>query len=252
MAGLRDLHPGLKIVAFGITFSILPFLLRSLWTTAAAVALLVVINLMAGVTFREARLVVPALGVVVITVVSWLLLNAGGPDLAVVRVGPVTWHVSSLSAYYAVRMASRTVIWVGAYLVLLATTSNRDFVLGLRFLRVPRAGAVAFAMTLKFWGQVTRDALMIAEAQKARGVDFHRGPRWRLFYTRFVATLVPIFFVMFKRFRTMSYALSLRGFGARGRPSEFYQRPLLVRDLCVFAAILLAELILVAWDGWLA
>lgn len=249
MHAVSDMHPALKIVLFGILFSLLPFAITGLWTHALVLAILVAMIVGMRIPYRQIRMTYPALAVVVLTVISYLAIDAGGPTVAEIPLGPWTWRIDAVGVYYATRMASRTVIWVAAYLILLATTPNRAFVAGLRALRMPRPAAIAFAMTIKFWGQVIQDTQMIVEAQRARGVDFHRGSPWRLFYVRFIATLLPIFFVMFKRFRTMSYALTLRGLGAPTTPTQYYRPAAGPRDWLAFGVVaaLLAGCIILDW-----
>jgi len=248
MRAVSDMHPALKIIAFGLLFSVLPFTISGIWTHAVVLAILVAMIVGMRIPYSQIRTTYPALAVVVLTVVSYLAVDAGGPTVAAIPLGPWTWEIRQGSVYYATRMASRTVIWVAAYLILLATTPNRAFVAGLMALRVPRSAAIAFAMTIKFWGQVVQDTQMIVEAQRARGVDFHRGSPWRLFYVRFIATLLPIFFVMFKRFRTMSYALTLRGLGAPAVPTQFYKPAVRARDWLAFGGIVALQAACVILD----
>lgn len=245
---VRSLHPAMKIVVFGVAFSVLPFFLQTVLANGLTLALLLALGLLYQVPARSVRMVYPALAVVVITVVSWMFVNAGGAEVARVSLGKVQWVIREGNIYYASKMAIRSFIWIGAYLILLATTSNRDLMTGVQTLGGGQKTAVTVGMTLKFWGQITRDISMILEAQKARGVDFDRGSKWLQFGRRFRAAAIPAIFVMLKRFRTMSFALTLRGFASPVKPTQYFGRPLNTADKLTTALFLLMLVTLVIFD----
>lgn len=240
----------MKIIVFGVGFSLLPFFLQTILANGLALALLLALGIVYRVPTRAIKLVYPALAVVFITVVSWMFVNAGGAEIARIPIGKWNWIIREGNIYYASKMAIRSFIWIGAYVILLSTTSNRELMTGVQTLGAGQKTAVTVGMTLKFWGQITRDITMILEAQKARGVDFDGGNRWLQFGRRFRAAAIPAIFVMLKRFRTMSFALTLRGFASPVQPTQFFGRALNRTDAAVTVLyfVLLIGLAVLDWS----
>ena len=98
-----------------------------------------------------------------------------------------------------------------AGLILLATTPVEELFLGLVKLKVPYAGAFAFALALRWVPEVFDTARRVQEAQEARGLVWEKGsPLERL--KRHLPLLVPIFLLTLRRSQTMAWALEARGF----------------------------------------
>jgi len=193
------------------------------WQAEAVLAagLLAVVRV-SGVPWRQLRFFSPALALVGIAAVSWLLTGQGGRSLVTVRVGPLDWALREGAVGAASTNSLRALNWVLAYAILLTTTSSRDLVVGLRQLGVPAQGAAAVGMTLRFWSTVVEDAGRVMDAQRARGVEFGTGWAPSRLRRQVLMVAVPSVFLMLKRFRTLTMALALRGFGAPGRKTRLY------------------------------
>jgi energy-coupling factor transport system permease protein len=128
-----------------------------------------------------------------------------------------------------------------AGLVLLATTSVEELFRGLVKLRLPYAGAFAFALALRWVPEIYATALRVKEAQEARGLDLTGGAPWTRLKNH-LPLLVPIFLLTLRRSQTMAWALEARGFQMSPRRSYLLELRLAPRD--GFALALAA-----AWVG---
>jgi energy-coupling factor transport system permease protein len=156
----------------------------------------------------------------------WLLLTLAIFSLAVWSVlaqgpTPLFWRVSRESLAFGVATFLKLGTMMVAGLVLLATTPVEELFLGLVKLRLPYAGAFAFALALRWVPEVFATARRVKEAQEARGLVWEEGgPITRL--KRHLPLLAPIFLLTLRRSQTMAWALEARGFQIQ--PQRTYLR----------------------------
>ncbi len=164
----------------------------------------------------------------------WLLLILALFSLAVWSVvaqgpTPLFWRVSRESLAFGLATFLKLGTMMVAGLVLLATTPVEELFLGLVKLRVPYAGAFAFALALRWVPEVFATAQRVKEAQEARGLTWEQGgPITRL--KRHLPLLAPIFLLTLRRSQTMAWALETRGFQRSSRRTYFLQLRLAPRD----------------------
>lgn len=238
---MHKAHAAAKILIFAAAVPILPLLLDH-WQSLLGLALgLGTVVASARVRRRQLLYFSPALGLILVAGVSWLFTDLGGPAVVELNAGPFEYTLRERTAERAATSSLKALVWALSYVALLTTTSSRDLVAGLDRLGAPDRASRAVAMTLRFWATVMADTGHVAEAQRARGVDFGEGSRWRGLARRFVSTAVPTLFLMLKRFQTLSFALTLRGMGARGTKTRLYAPPLRRQDaaLCALTVALL-------------
>jgi energy-coupling factor transport system permease protein len=218
----HKLHPVSKIVTFAILLAIVPLLTTQMITSFMLVITLFLFILLARIGKKQLLYFFPAWAIVFFSAVSWLFVDLGGHVMWETTVLGFTYRLKEFSVVKSVNMSLRSIIWVLGYILLLTTTSSRELVVGLEKLGVPHKVSVAVGMTLKFWGNILDDTKKIIEAQKARGIDFDGASRLQKVKKGIMLTSIPAIFLMLKRFRTLSFALSLRAFGVRGKKTRIF------------------------------
>jgi len=164
----------------------------------------------------------------------WLLLILALFSLTVWSVlaqGPTLlfWRVSRESLAFGLATFLKLGTMMVAGLVLLATTPVEELFLGLVKLRLPYAGAFAFALALRWVPEVFITAQRVKEAQEARGLTWEQGgPLTRL--QRHLPLLAPIFLLTLRRSQTMAWALETRGFQRSGRRTYLLELRMAPRD----------------------
>ena len=247
---LHTLHATAKIVIFAVLVTLLPFALGH-WQSDCALALaLGAVIWSARIRRKQLLFFSPALGLVVIAAVSWLFTDLGGRAILKLGGGPYEYILREHTLDQVITSSLRALIWVLAYVALLTTTNSRDLIAGLEKLGLPYRASRIVGMTLKFWTTVITDMHNVMNAQRVRGVDFEQGSKLGQLKQRFIITTIPTTFLMLKRFRTLSFALALRAFGAQGKKTRLYAPDLTSRDgkFLIIALILLLCLGLV--DHW--
>ena len=183
-----------------------------------------------------------ALALFSLAIWSWL---AQGPT-------PLFWRVSRESLAFGLATFLKLGTMMVAGLILLATTPVEELFLGLVKLKVPYAGAFAFALALRWVPEIFDTTRRVREAQEARGLEWERGtPLERL--KRHLPLLVPIFLLTLRRSQTMAWALEDRGFQRSKTRTYLLEVRMARRDwlALALAAVLLAGFItlhLLHWD----
>jgi len=173
---------------------------------------------------------------------SWM---AQGPSL-------LFWRVSRESLAFGAANFLKLSTMMVAGLTLLATTPAEELFLGLVRLRLPYAGAFAFALALRWVPEVFATAMRVKEAQEARGLSWEGGsPLDRL--KRHLPLLAPIFLLTLRRSQCMAWALEARGFQMSPRRTYLLELRMSARDWLALgvAGLILAGFIymhLLHWD----
>ena len=231
---LHRTHPAVKIILFAVLITLLPLLTKHWQTNLLITISLIVVIISARISKKQLKYFTPALGLVVIAAVSWLFTNIGGNVILELKIGSFHYVLRDRSLQQAISMSTKAIIWVLSYIALLTTTSSRDIMAGLEKLGMPHKASIATGMTLKFWANVIADSKNVIDAQKVRGVDFDQGSKIKLLVDRVVISSIPTIFLMLKRFRTLSFALALRGFGAPGKKTRRYNPEINQGDIFFF------------------
>jgi energy-coupling factor transport system permease protein len=187
---------------------------------------------------------------------SWLLCTLALFSVAVWSVlaqgpTPLFWRVSRESLAFGAATFLKLGTMMVAGLVLLATTPVEELFMGLVKLRLPYAGAFAFALALRWVPEVFATAQRVKEAQEARGLAWEEGgPITRL--KRHLPLLAPIFLLTLRRSQTMAWALEARGFQMRPRRTFLLEIRMAPRDWLALglAAALLAGFVALHLAGW--
>ena len=188
--------------------------------------------------------------------VRWLLVVLALFSLGVwswMAQGPshLFWRVSRESLAFGAANFLKLATMMVAGLILLATTPAEELFVGLVKLRLPYAGAFAFALALRWVPEIFATVNRVKEAQEARGLAWEQGSlveRLR----RHLPLLAPIFLVTLRKSQTMAWALEARGFQMSPQRSFLLELRMQPRDwlaLAAGAALLIPFIVLHIW-GW--
>lgn len=239
---IQRLDPRVKLALLAASF--LAVLLPQRPEVAGLAALLVLVHLALARAWGELyRLRWLLLILALFSLAVWSVL-AQGPT-------PLFWRVSRESLAFGLATFLKLGTMMVAGLVLLATTPVEELFLGLVKLRLPYAGAFAFALALRWVPEVFATAQRVKEAQEARGLTWEQGgPITRL--KRHLPLLAPIFLLTLRRSQTMAWALETRGFQRSSRRTYFLQIRLAPRDWLALglASACLAGFVYLHLAGW--
>jgi energy-coupling factor transport system permease protein len=185
--------------------------------------------------------------VFVMTTLIWTVFYGPDGQPPLLRLG--TWEVSRTAPWFALGMAIKLSVFLGAGVLFLSTTRIEDFAYALGRLGLPYK--VGFTITLAFrLVPVFLDAAgTVVQAQRCRGLDFDRGSPWQRL-RRYGAVIVPVFMGALRRADGMAMTLEARGFQST-RPRTTLQRYRFraADALALIALAAMTALYLVWWWG---
>ncbi|MEM1537533.1 MAG: energy-coupling factor transporter transmembrane component T [Candidatus Nezhaarchaeales archaeon] len=114
---------------------------------------------------------------------------------------------------YAISMVLLFVTLMSAFAILFLTTNPDDFTQALIKLKVPFEVAFELSMAVRFVPTLLREAQIITDAQKARGLELEKGAPWRRL-RNLVPIMVPLVVNTFRRAYQVAEAMESRAFGA--------------------------------------
>jgi energy-coupling factor transport system permease protein len=164
---LYRMDPRVKLIAVAAVFAVSVMFQDARYLAPVFVSLLA-IAVAGRVPIGRVALLLKSLAVLVlISLVLWPLLYHQGTVLfRVLGISVTTGGVE-----FGVGMAFRILDMVVAPIILFLTTSQSDFVAGLRRLGLPYKAAFTLTMAFRFLPTVAGVGQTIVEAQRARGVD---------------------------------------------------------------------------------
>ncbi|SMB89817.1 Cobalt transport protein [Thermanaeromonas toyohensis ToBE] len=156
---------------------------------------------------------------------SWLLwmifLHNTGRPLAKIPLLP--WPITDLGFTYGLGVAFRIFSLFFAFIVVAMTTSPRDLIAGLYYLRLPFAFSFVIGIILRLIPHFLAEHATIVEAQKSRACEFDKGGLWTRF-KKHTAYVIPLCLRSLKIVSDMSVAMESRAFDPN-RPRTLINRP---------------------------
>ena len=238
---LYRMDPRVKILGVLVIFAISVIFTNPLYL-APFFALILAIDLFGGVSLgRVALLLKSATLLVILSVIMWPLLYHPGREIY--RFGAI--YITDIGVAYGIGMAFRFLNMVMAPITLVLTTSQSDFVQGLRGIGLPDKGAFALATTFRFVPTVVGVGTTIIEAQRSRGLDVNQGnviKRLR----NYAALLGPLMITSIRLAQQLALAVEAKAISSPVKRTTL--RPLKVNDLdkVVLVAYVLVLLAVVA------
>ncbi|MDE2728253.1 MAG: energy-coupling factor transporter transmembrane component T [Gemmatimonadota bacterium] len=237
---LHRLHPSTKIVGLALLL-ILTVAFQSPWYQLVILSGVLLLARSAG-AFRNLRRILPLMiTVLVFSVVSWSLFR---------RVGDPFWSfglftLSTESIRFGFAMGFRLEAMLVSGMVFVSCTKVEEFAYGLRTIGLPFAVSFALSLAFRLVPLFFTRISTVVQAQQARGLDLKSGnvlQRAR----KYVPLLVPIFVYAIRDTDLLSMALESKGFGMRGRRTEYLSFPFVWRDYAILGLLLILNI-----AGWL-
>jgi energy-coupling factor transport system permease protein len=169
------------------------------------------------------------------SVALWSFLGQGADKL----LGPVTAE----GLLYGVATGVKLNIMIIAGMIFLSATKIEEISLGLQKLRIPYRAAFAFSTAIRLVPTIVGTSYIIIQAQRSRGLDLDSGgPLTRI--RKYVPLLIPVFVSVIRGTHVFAMALESKGFGYSDRRTSYLETAFKTGDYIVFAALILAALVL--------
>jgi len=141
----------------------------------------------------------------------WPLMYEG--KLAITHVTLINRTVYREGIIFGAAMGLRISWMVVAAFIFVATTDQRDQVLGMVNLGLPYSIGLSFAIAFRYVPTIISNLEMIKDAQKARCLDFSQGGFIERI-KRHVPIMLPLFITSVRSATDLALALETRGYGA--------------------------------------
>ncbi|MCS7097071.1 MAG: energy-coupling factor transporter transmembrane protein EcfT [Candidatus Methanomethylicia archaeon] len=116
----------------------------------------------------------------------------------------------------------RLILLMSSFSIFFLTTYPEDFAIALVKIGVPYDFALTFTMALRFVPTLAREAQLIIDAQRSRGLELEKGS----FITKlrnYIPILVPLIVNALRRSISIAEAMESRAFGASSRRGSFIE-----------------------------
>jgi energy-coupling factor transport system permease protein len=178
---------------------------------------------------------------VVIALILWPLIYQQGPVVTTI----FGFRITEGGLSYGAGMAFRILDMVVAPIALFLTTTQPDFIAGLRRLGLPYKACFALATALRFLPTVVGVGQSIIEAQRARGLDPSRGSPLRRMKS-YGRILGPLMITSIRIAQQLVLAVEAKAFSI-DRPRTFYRElRWQVADYAALAAIAVVCVVAIA------
>jgi len=184
------------------------------------------------------------------TFVIWTLFY--GPDGHPPLVSLFGLEISRTAPRFALGMATKLVVILGAGIAFLSVTRIEELAYALHRLGVPYKLGFTMSLAFRLVPVFLDSASTVVQAQRCRGLDFDRGSPWARL-RRYIPVIVPVFMGALRRADNMAMALEARGFQSTGRRTALQRYTFGWVDALVLVLVVALALTYVAlwWTGGL-
>jgi len=170
---LYKMDPRVKLIGVLLVFAISVIFTHPLFLVPLFIFLLL-LNIIGRVPYKQISILLKSFSVLVIlSLIMWPLLYHPGQEIF--RFGNSNIYITDIGIAYGIGMAFRILNMVIAPITVMLTTSQRDLVLGLQGIGLPKKAAFALSTTFRFVPTVIGVGGSIIEAQRSRGLDINQG-----------------------------------------------------------------------------
>lgn len=113
----------------------------------------------------------------------------------------------------ALAMSVRFILIISCFSIFFLTTYPEDFAEALVKLKVPYEFALTFTMAIRFVPSLSREAQIIIDAQRSRGLELEKGSFIKKI-RNYIPILIPLIVGAIRRSIKVAEAMESRGFGA--------------------------------------
>lgn len=131
-------------------------------------------------------------------------------------------------------------------LLFFLTTHPSEFASSLNRIGIPYKVAYAFALTMRYFPDVSREYHQIALASQARGLDLSKKEKFMTRIKNAMGIVIPLIFSTLERIESVANAMDLRGFGKLKKRSWYNERVLSNEDR-LWIAVSIGFLIVSLW-----
>lgn len=156
----------------------------------------------------------------------------------------IVWATGSVwgAVISGISMSIRFIALISIFSVFFLTTSPEDLTQSMVQMRIPYDYALTFNMAMRFVPTLSREAQIIMDAQKSRGLEMEKGNLIQRI-RNYIPVLIPLIINSFRRAELVADAMESRAFGASKKRSALYVLKMENRD-ALFIAVSVASFLL--------
>jgi energy-coupling factor transport system permease protein len=239
---VHRLHPIVRLIGM-IAFFIAAFVVERPIAQVPLLLLLIPLAIYTGALRNVARLRILFILIFTSTFLIWLLFYGpdGQPPLAKI----FGLEISHTAPWFALGMALKLAIILGAGIFFLSVTRIEEFAYALTRLGMPYKIGFTFSLAFRLVPVFLDATGTVVQAQRCRGLDFDRGGfAQRL--ARYIPVIVPVFMAALRRADNMAMALEARGFQSGRKRTTLQRYPFGALDAVALAVVVLLAVSYVA------
>lgn len=216
---IHNINPSIKILAV-VCFEIFAFSLVSLKYSVPVLLVVIALILIAKIPSRTVKTFLAGIiWMIIIAQISFTLVAPAMGNTVVFSLG--SKHIYLENILTGLSISIRLAIMTLLSALLVATTSQREVVLGLRGLGLPYSVAMAVGLTFRTIVTMATDWEIIRQAQYARCLDVNEGNLIEQMKKR-ASVGMPLTGALVNKMDQLSVALECRAVGSGKTPVEFY------------------------------
>ncbi|MCL4458393.1 MAG: energy-coupling factor transporter transmembrane protein EcfT [Chloroflexi bacterium] len=230
------LSPTTKILLM-VILNYLIFTTTNLTLISTYLSLAFILILTARIPFEEIQGYFKGAGFMLVTVFLSYAFLSRTPGHTILQFW--AFHLTDASVALSITMGLRLCALLLVMILFLLTSDQKDVILGLRELRVPYALCFIFALAFRFAAIFTDDINTIIQAQKARGVNFHKGGLFKRMRS-YIGIFLPVVTTYINHVKKFSNALECHGFTVGGKRNYFFYINYHLKDYVILAVLAIA------------
>lgn len=141
----------------------------------------------------------------------------------------------------SISMSLRFMALISIFSVFFLTTSPEDLTQSMVQLKIPYDYALTFNMAMRFVPTLSREAQIIMDAQRSRGLELEKGNIFQR-VRNYIPVLIPLIISSFRRAELVADAMESRAFGATKKRTSLYVLKMGRRDFLFISCSILAFL----------
>jgi len=149
------------------------------------------------------------------------------------------------AALSGISMSLRFITLISVFSAFFLTTSPEDLAQSMVQLRVPYDYALTFNMAMRFVPTLSREAQIIIDAQRSRGLELEKGSLIQR-VKNYVPILIPLIISSFRRAELVADAMESRAFGASKKRCPLYVLTLRGGDYAFIAVTVVSFLLILS------
>ncbi|MBC7113109.1 MAG: energy-coupling factor transporter transmembrane protein EcfT [Candidatus Methanomethyliales bacterium] len=135
----------------------------------------------------------------------------------------IFWTTGSVAdaLIMSISMSLRFMALISIFSVFFLTTPPEDLTQSMVQLKIPYDYALTFNMAMRFVPTLSREAQIIMDAQRSRGLELEKGNIFQR-VRNYIPILIPLIISSFRRAELVADAMESRAFGAAKRRTSLY------------------------------